>query len=47
MVIYQKEVKNIHANLTELVDLSDYTKGLYLVKVKQTDTVHVGRLVVR
>jgi aminopeptidase N len=46
-VIYQKDYKNIAAHFVEQVDLSGYTKGIYLVKVKQDSTVIVGKVVVR
>jgi hypothetical protein len=46
-VIYQKNYKNIAAHFVEQVDLSDYAKGIYLVKVKQNKTVTVGKVVVR
>ncbi len=46
-VIYYKEYKNINAHFAEQLDLSGYTKGIYLLKVKQADTVYVGKVVVR
>ncbi len=46
-VIYQNEYGKIGAHFTEQFDLSDYTKGIYLIKVKQADSVYVGKIVVR
>jgi hypothetical protein len=46
-VIYQKDYKNIAAHFVEQVDLSGCAKGIYLVKVKQDNTVIVGKVVVR
>jgi N-acetylneuraminic acid mutarotase len=46
-VIYQKEYKNANADFVEQLDLSGYTKGIYLVKVKLANTVYVGKVVVR
>jgi hypothetical protein len=46
-VIYRKEYNNINASFTGQIDLSDYIKGVYLVKVRQADRVYVGKVVVR
>jgi N-acetylneuraminic acid mutarotase len=46
-VIYQKEYKNINVHFVEQLDLSGYTKGIYLVKIKQANTVYVGKVVLR
>jgi len=46
-VIYRKEYKNINAQFVEQIDLSGYTKGIYLVKVRQANTFYVGKVVVR
>jgi hypothetical protein len=46
-VIYRNEYKNINTYFTEQIDLSGYTKGIYLVKVRQANTVYVGKVVVR
>jgi hypothetical protein len=32
---------------TEQIDLSDYTKGIYLVKFKQVDRIYIEKVVVR
>ena len=42
-----KEYKNINAHFTEQIDLSGYTKGIYLLKVKQAYTIYFGKVVVR
>jgi len=46
-VIYRKEYENINAYFTEQIDISGYTKGIYLIKVKQADTVYAGKIVIR
>jgi hypothetical protein len=46
-LIYQKEYKNINAHFSEQIDLSGYTKGIYLVKVMQADAIYVKKVVVR
>jgi D-alanyl-D-alanine carboxypeptidase len=46
-VIYQKKYDNIDSNFVSQLDLSGYAKGIYLVKIKQFDTVYVGKVVVR
>ncbi len=46
-LIYQKEYRNINAHFVEQLDLSGYTKGIYLVKVRQSNSVYVGKIVVR
>jgi N-acetylneuraminic acid mutarotase len=46
-VIYQKEYKNIGIHFTEQLDLSSYTKGIYLVKVRKANSVYTGKLVVK
>ncbi|UCH14920.1 MAG: T9SS type A sorting domain-containing protein, partial [Bacteroidales bacterium] len=45
-LIYQKEYRNTHANFVGQIDLSAYTKGVYLLKVRQADSVYVGKVVV-
>jgi hypothetical protein len=46
-IIYQREYENISAHLTEQIDLSGYTIGIYLIKVRQAKSVYVGKIVVR
>jgi hypothetical protein len=46
-IMYQKDYKSIAAQFTEQIDLSGYTKGIYLVKVKQDKGIYVGKVVVR
>jgi N-acetylneuraminic acid mutarotase len=46
-LIYQKEYKSIHAQFVEQINLTDYAKGIYLMKVKQTNTIYFGKVVVR
>lgn len=46
-VIYQKEFKTRNAHFAEQIDLSGYSKGIYLVKVRQAHTVYTGKVVVK
>ncbi len=46
-VIYQKEYKNTDALFVEQIDLSSYIKGIYLVKVRQANSVYIGKVVVK
>jgi N-acetylneuraminic acid mutarotase len=46
-VIYQKKYNNANARFTEQFDLSGFTKGIYLIKVRQADRVYVGKIIVR
>jgi N-acetylneuraminic acid mutarotase len=46
-VIYQKKYNNANAHFTEQFDLSGFTKGIYLIKVRQADRVYVGKIIVR
>ena len=46
-VIFLEEYKDINVYFVNQLDLSDYTKGFYLVKVKQANSVYVGKLIVR
>ena len=46
-VIFRKEYKKPSVYFVDQLDLSDYTKGLYLVKVKQANSVYIGKLVVK
>ncbi len=46
-VIYQKKYNNANAHFTEQIVLSGYAKGIYLVKIKLTDAVYIGKVVVR
>jgi N-acetylneuraminic acid mutarotase len=46
-VIYQKKYNKANAHFTEQIDLSSFTKGIYLIKVKQADIVYAGKIVVR
>jgi N-acetylneuraminic acid mutarotase len=46
-VIYRKKYKNVNAHFSEQIDLSDYPKGVYLVKVRQANSVYTGKVIVR
>jgi hypothetical protein len=46
-LIYQKEFTFFGAHFVEQLDLSGYAKGIYLIKVKQANTVYVGKVVVK
>jgi N-acetylneuraminic acid mutarotase len=46
-LIYQEEFAPNGAHFTEQIDLSCYAKGIYLVKVRQANTVYVGKVVLR
>jgi hypothetical protein len=46
-VVFRKDYKNAYTPLNERIDLSGYSKGIYLVKVKQSNTVYVGKVVLR
>jgi hypothetical protein len=45
--IYQKEYSGITAQFTEQIDLSGYSKGIYFVKIRQDNSVDVGKIVVK
>ena len=45
--IYRKEYRSINAHFIEQIDLSGYSKGIYLVKVRQPHAVYIGKVVVR
>ena len=45
--IYRKEYKNMNIYFVEQIDLSGYAKGIYLVKVRQSYAVYIGKVVVR
>jgi hypothetical protein len=46
-LFYQKEFTPTGAHFVEQLDLSGYAKGIYLIKVKQANTVYVGKVVVK
>jgi hypothetical protein len=46
-LIYQKEYTSSGAHFVEQLDLSGYAKGIYLVKVRQANSVYVGKVIVR
>ena len=46
-LIYHKEFVPLGAHFNKELDLSGLTKGMYLIKVKQANTVYVGKVVVR
>ncbi len=46
-LIYQKEFAPSGAHFAEQIDLSGYAKGIYLVKIKQANTIYIGKVVVR
>ena len=45
-LMYQKEYKYINAHFVEQIFLSGYTKGIYLVKVRQENNVRIEKLIV-
>jgi N-acetylneuraminic acid mutarotase len=46
-LISTKEYKNINASFAEQIDLSNYAKGIYLVKVRQAHAFYVRKVVIR
>ncbi|UCH15585.1 MAG: T9SS type A sorting domain-containing protein [Bacteroidales bacterium] len=46
-VSYHREYGNINSHFTEQINLSGYAKGIYLVKVRQADSVYIGKVVVK
>ena len=46
-IIYQKEYKYTSAHFATQVNLSGYEEGIYLLKVRQADSVYIGKVVVR
>ena len=42
-LIYSKTA----SSKTEKIDVSDYTTGIYLIKVKQADRIYIEKVVVR
>ena len=45
--VYRNEYKHINEHFVEQIDLSGYAKGIYLVKVRQADTIYFGKVVVK
>ena len=46
-IIYRKEYNNMSAHYTEQIDLSQYKKGVYLIKVKQHNAIYTGKVIVK
>jgi hypothetical protein len=46
-IIYQKKYRNIDVHFTEKIDMINYINGIYFVKIKQSDSVYTGKVVVR
>jgi hypothetical protein len=46
-LIYQKEYRNTSTHFADQIDLSGYSKGIYLVKVRQHHAVYVDKVVVK
>ena len=42
-----KEYKKSQVHFTDQMNISDYAKGIYLVKVRQAHSVYVGKVIVR
>jgi hypothetical protein len=46
-LVSRKEYKKNQVHFTDQISLSDYAKGIYLVKVRQADTFYVRKVVIR
>ena len=46
-VIYRKEYRNTGEHFTAQFDLSGFADGIYLVKIKQANSVYVGKVIRR
>ncbi len=46
-LIYQNEYTNTNAHFVEQIDLSGCSKGMYLVKIRQVDAIHIRKVVVK
>lgn len=46
-VVFRKDFKNGYTPLMERIDVSGYSKGIYLVKVKSANAVYVSKVILR
>ncbi len=46
-VIYRNEYKDTNADFIEQLDLSGYSNGVYLIKVRHAATVYFGKVVLK